>query len=343
MNHNRNIYIEYAWRRLDQLTKPPRSLGRVEEIAAQLCGIQKTDRPKSKPRSVIVFAGDHGVCEEGVSAFSQSVTGEMLKNMASGGAAVSVLSRLHQAKLRVIDVGSKWPEGEVIPGVERCIIQAGTNNITKRPAMTLAQMEDALEVGEKAVREEIEQGTKLMIFGEMGIGNTTSASAICAAVLQCPVEDITGRGSGVNDAVFEHKVSVIKTALQLHKSELNTPRSILSHLGGFEIAAMVGGILEAGAQGLPVLLDGFIVTTAALLAAEIRPTAFNGLIAGHVSAEQGHVKMFEQLQLEPLLNLNMRLGEASGALIALPIIDAAIELFNEMATFESAGVSEKTT
>ncbi len=340
----RNIsYIDRAWEHLDRLTKPPRSLGRVEDIAAILCEIQQTDTPKTKPRSVLVFAGDHGVCEEAISAFPQSVTGEMLKNMASGGAAVSVLSKLHQAKLRVIDVGVKLPVDQSFAGVERHVIRAGTRNMMKESAMTKAEMEQAIEIGKQIVQEEAAQSAKLIIFGEMGIGNTTSASAICAAILQCSVLEITGRGTGLDNAGLQHKISVIERAMQTHADQLTDPYSILTCLGGFEIAAMVGGMIEAGKHNLIVLLDGFIVSTAALIAASADPVARTGFLAGHVSVEPGHRQILNHLRLTPILDLNMRLGEASGALISLPIIDAAATIYNEMATFESAGVSSKTT
>ncbi len=343
MNQNSQTYYERAWAHLDQLTKPPRSLGRVEDIAAQLCAIQQSNHPKTNPRSVIVFAGDHGVCEEGISVFPQSVTGEMLKNMAGGGAAVSVLSKLHEAKLRVIDVGSKLPADQSISGVERNVIRAGTHNMTQEPAMTKDEMNLAVDTGRNAVREEIEHGTNLVIFGEMGIGNTTPASALCAAIMQYTVPAITGRGTGLDNQGLQHKISIIEKAMDVHEKHLDSAESILTCLGGFEIAAMVGGILEASKNHIPVLLDGFIVTVSALLATKIDPAVRDTLIASHVSVEPGHRHILDYLKLNPILDLNMRLGEASGALIALPVIDAAAAIFNEMATFESSGVSGQTS
>ncbi len=329
--------IDAAWRHLDQLTKPPRSLGRVEETAARLCGIQKTKQPQTKPRSVIIFAGDHGVCEEGVSAFPQPVTIEMMKNMANGGAAVSVLSKLHQAKLRIIDVGSMLPENEEMPGVERKLVRNGTRNFTNQPAMTLDECRQGIAVGRQTVSEEVEEGTKLILLGEMGIGNTTSAAAISAAVLNIPVENITGCGTGLNHEGWNHKKCIIENAL--HSHQITGVETVLSCLGGFEIAAMVGAMLEASKHTIPIVLDGFIVSAAALIACEMEPSVQQNLIAAHISAERGHRLVLDHLDLDPLLDLNLRLGEASGALIALPILDAAAAVFNEMATFKSANVS----
>ncbi len=342
MKNNCPTYVDTAWKRLDRLTKPPRSLGRLEEIAAQLCGIQQRNQPKTKPRSVLVFAGDHGVCKEGVSAYPQSVTGEMLMNMALGGAAVNVLSRLHDATLRVVDVGSALPDVQSVSGVERRRVRAGTRNIAATAAMTKEEMEEALAVGRDVVRTEAERSTQLIVLGEMGIGNTTSASALCAALLPCPVSEITGRGTGLDDIGLEHKISIIQKAIALHKEGMKNTYSILACLGGLEIAAMVGAMLAAHDSDIPVLLDGFIGSVAALLASMINPDVSRIFIAAHTSVEPGHRRILEHLELKPILDLGMCLGEASGALVALPVIDAAAAIFNEMATFESAGVSSKT-
>lgn len=340
MQNINQSYTDAAWQHLDQLTKPLRSLGRVEEIAAQLCTIQHTNHPQTKPRSVIVFAGDHGVCEEGVSAFPQSVTIEMMKNMASGGAAVSVLSILHFAKLRLIDVGSLHPKQETIQGVERRLVKKGTRNFVNEPAMTPEECQEAIEIGKKIVREEYKEGTKLLLLGEMGIGNTTSASAICAAILNTLPEQVTGRGTGLDDQAWNQKIEIVKKALAAHPTQ-NT-MEVLTRLGGLEIAAMAGAMIEASHQNIPILLDGFIVSAAALVAYKLEPSVWHNLIASHVSVECGHKIILDDLQLKPLLDLDMRLGEASGALIALPILDAAAAIYNEMATFESANVSSQT-
>jgi nicotinate-nucleotide--dimethylbenzimidazole phosphoribosyltransferase len=332
---------QQAWAHLDRLTKPPRSLGRVEEIAVQLCSIQKITAPQSHPRSVLIFAGDHGVCEENISAFPQAVTGEMLKNMAGGGAAVSVLSKLHQVDLIVIDVGSMLPSDVTIENVERRVIRAGTRNFTKEAAMTDDEIRSAFDIGKEFIRHEADKNVKLVILGEMGIGNTTSASAISAAILQCPVADITGRGTGVDDEGIQRKISAIEKGLALHQPDPLNGLQIATRVGGYEIAAMAGAILEARDQNIAILLDGFIVTAAALVACSINPDCKFNLIASHSSAEHGHKQLLDFLRLKPLLQLNMRLGEASGALIALPIIDAATAIYHNMATFESAGVSNK--
>ena len=338
-NSNRETRLESVWNHLDQLTKPPRSLGQVEEIAARLCLIQDTMTPKTKPRSILVFAGDHGVCEEGVSAFPQSVTIEMMKNMAGGGAAVSVLSRLHQAELRIIDVGSVLPADQTLSGVQRSVVRAGTRNFTQAESMTLKETRKAVEIGRQCVREEKEKGTRLLILGEMGIGNTTPASALCAAILHCPVEEIAGRGTGLDNDGLKRKITVVEKALAFHQGKYNDGYELLSCLGGLEIAAMTGAILQAHEDNIPVLLDGFIVSASALAASLMNPSVSNVLIAAHASVEPGHRIILDSLHLQPILDLEMRLGEASGALIALPILDAAAAIFTEMASFETAGVS----
>ena len=331
-------YTIQAWKHLDQLTKPPRSLGRIEEVAATLCGIQKNHIPQTKPRSVIVFAGDHGISEEGVSAFPQAVTVDMLKNMAAGGAAVSVLARLHQCSLRVVDMGSKLPIHQTIPGVERRVVRNGTRNFFKEPAMTVDEMQKAVQTGKDIVQEEIKNGTRLLIFGEMGIGNTTSTAALTAALLKESTGEITGRGTGLDDAGLQHKIHVIQQALDLHHHRLSGTESVLICFGGYETAAMTGAIVEAAEQNIPVLLDGFTVSAAAFIASRWQPLVLSGLIASHLSAERGHQRILQSLNLQPLLDLSLRLGEASGALIALPLLDAAAAVYSGMATFESSGV-----
>lgn len=335
-----NAWVGAAWKRLDQLTKPKRSLGRLEDLAARLCGIQRTLAPQTKPRGVLVFAGDHGVCEEGVSAFPQSVTIEMMKNMAAGGAAVSVLSRLHDAKLTVIDVGSALPAGLPLAGVARKPIREGTRNFTKTEAMTDVETRRAIEIGREHVRLEHRQGTRVLVLGEMGIGNTTPATALVAAILRCPVDDLIGRGTGIDDAGLARKRNAIEQALSLHEKRFTSVESILACVGGYELAALVGAMLEAVERALVVLLDGFIVSSTALAASAIHPAVRDVLIAAHESAEPGHARILHHLGLNPVLRLDMRLGEASGALAALPVLDAAAALFNDMSTFESSGVSQ---
>ncbi len=339
-HHGREHFVDAAWRHLDQLTKPPRSLGRIEELAAELCAIQGEHHPQTEPRSVLVFAGDHGVCEEGVSPYPQIVTGQMLKNMANGGACVSVLSKLYNARLRVIDVGTIGPHDE-IPNITRSVVRAGTANFAKEPAMSITEVKQAMKVGSDAVAGEMAAGSKVFCFGEMGIGNTTSAAAAAAQILKCPVRDVVGPGTGLDESGMQRKAAVIERALSLHQANMANGVTILQHVGGLELAAIAGGIIQASSHHGVVVLDGFISTAAAAVAAMLSEDVKPALIASHVSTEPGHALLLEHLQKKPLLDLQMRLGEASGALLALPLLDAAASIYNNMATFESAGINHR--
>ena len=332
-----------AIERQGQLTKPPGSLGRLETIATQLAGLQGLLKPSLHQVMIRVFAADHGVVEEGISAFPQIVTGEMVKNFASEGAAITVLAAGLKADFGVINLGTvnALPE---LPKVQDQRISPGTQNFCKQAAMTQVQLESALLSGQAVAIEAIAGAAQLFIGGEMGIGNTTSASTLACALLNQRAELLVGRGTGVDDDGIIRKQTAVTKALELHG--LNKPSSDIDVLdclrcvGGFEIAGLVGAYIACAQAGIVVLVDGFISSVAALVAVRVNPSIRPWLFFSHQSAEAGHVRVLEALDAEPLLSLNMRLGEASGAAMAVPIMQMACRLHAEMATFDSAGVSE---
>ncbi|HUA81727.1 MAG TPA: nicotinate-nucleotide--dimethylbenzimidazole phosphoribosyltransferase [Dyella sp.] len=328
---------ESARARQLQLTKPPGSLGALEAVAIQLASLQRATRPTVDRVWISVFAADHGVAEEGVSAFPQAVTGEMVRNFATGGAAISVLARSLGAKLDVVNLGTVNDPGD-IAGVRRAIIAPSTANFCQGPAMTQAQLEAALSVGAQSVRAAKESGTQLFIGGEMGIANTTAAAALASALLEEPPSCLAGAGTGLNAAGIQHKVHVLERALVAHETA-KQPLEQLRCLGGFEIAALVGAYIAAAQAGIPVLVDGFITTTAALVAVGIQPDLRPWLLFAHRSKEHGHARLLTALNADPLIDLGLRLGEASGAAAAVPLLRLACALHNGMATFEQAGVS----
>jgi nicotinate-nucleotide--dimethylbenzimidazole phosphoribosyltransferase len=328
-----------AQRLLDQKTKPRRSLGRLENLACQIAGIQGTPQPPLPTKAVVVMAGDHGVAQEGVSAYPPQVTWQMLLNFAGGGAAINVLARQMDARLVVVDMGVNGPD-EAIPGVLSHRVGLGTRNFTQGPAMTAEQATLALEHGIAIV--DMLAGTRvdLIAIGEMGIGNTTAATALLAAYCGLPVEKIVGRGTGIDDATLAHKIAVIKRALEVNPPAGKSAEQILASLGGFEIAGLAGVVLGAAARGIPVVLDGFIASTAALVAARLQPLAAKYVIASHQSVEIGHQAVLAALETRALFALDMRLGEGTGAVLALPLVEAALHLLHEMATFGDAGVTD---
>ena len=331
------IYYQQALNKQAQLTKPPGALGLLEEIAIRLAAMQKTQQPKVEKIWLSVFAADHGIAEEGVSAFPQVVTTEMVKNFVAEGAAVNVLSRFIKAHFEVVDAGLI----AAINSVEIISDRAGngTANFSKQAAMTQQQMEVALNAGKSAVDRALSQQAHLFIGGEMGIANTSSASAIASALTGLSVNDLTGAGTGLPEDAIANKVNVLKKALLLHKNNLETPLNILQYLGGFEIAALVGAYVYAAQQGLAVLIDGFIASVAALLAMEINAECQGWFFYGHRSQEKGHQLVLEQVNARPLLDLDMRLGEGSGAVAAVPLLQMACKCHNEMATFEQARIT----
>lgn len=329
-------YLSRARKRQDTLTKPPGSLGRLENLAIALCGQQRSDHPTVDRVWIAIFAADHGVCAEGISAFPQAVTGQMVANFAHGGAAISVLARALDARLEVINVGTLEPLPE-LPGVIDQRIGPGTENLAQVAAMTEAQVEAALIAGDQAAQRAAEVHTQLFVGGDMGIGNTTSAAALACALLGEDPARLVGPGTGLDPAGVAHKVEVVGRALTRHGRNPD-PLAVLASLGGFEIAALAGAILGCAARGIPVLVDGFIVSVAALVAVSQQPAVKPWLHFAHRSGEPGHGRILAALGVQPLLDLGMRLGEGSGAALAVPLLRHACALHNTMASFADAGV-----
>ncbi|KAF0206513.1 MAG: nicotinate-nucleotide--dimethylbenzimidazole [Gallionellaceae bacterium] len=329
-----------ALARQGQLTKPPGSLGQLEELAVRLAAMQGTERPAIDHAAIAIFAADHGVAAENVSAFPQAVTGEMVKNFARGGAAICVLAKTHNAILEVVNLGTVNDPGE-LPNVVRAVIAPSTANFATEPAMSAAQLAQALQAGRDSATRAINNGAQVYIGGEMGIANTTSAAALSCALLKASPKDLAGPGTGLNHAGVAHKITVLERALALHAEHFDNPLECLRRVGGFEIAALTGAYLACAQQGLPVLVDGFISTAAALVAVRIAPQCSDWFIYAHSSAEPGHARLLQELNAKPLLNLGMRLGEGSGAATALSLLRTACALHNGMATFAEAAVSGK--
>ena len=329
---------------LDTLTKPLGSLGRLEDIAAQIVAIRQGEITEPLNKGVYVFASDHGITSEGVSAYPREVTYQMVLNFLRQGAAVNVLANLHQAELHVIDVGVD-ADFQNIPGLLHHKIANGTRNMLYEPAMSDEHLAQAIEVGAKIAANAAASGKTIIAIGEMGIGNTTSASAITCALTGASPSIATGRGTGVSPEAFTHKVSIVEAVGLKHFSNAPNPLplDVLRCVGGFEIAAMAGMILAAASHKLIIVIDGFISTAAAALAVSLAPATQGYLIAGHQSEEPGHKLLLDHLNLKPVLTLNMRLGEGSGAVLAMPIVEAALAIYNQMATFTSAGVSEASS
>lgn len=333
-------WIDAAAKRQLELTKPPGSLGRLEDIANRCSAIRESfELTADRPR-IVLFAADHGVCAEGVSAYPQAVTAQMVLNFLRGGAAINAFARSGGIELKVVDIGVATP----LPASSDLIsrrVAPGTNNFCKQPAMTEAQMADALETGLELANDAAVAGCDLLGFGEMGIGNTTSASAITAAITGQPIAEVVGCGAAADDVVMTRKRSAIERGLLLHAESLNTPFGILRCVGGLEIAGMCGFCLGAAARRISVVTDGFIATAAAALAVRVCPASAGYLFASHRSAEPGHAHLLSTIEQEPLLELGMRLGEGTGAALAMKLIQAAVAAFTQMATFATAGVSNK--
>ena len=331
---------EQALARQQQLTKPTGSLGRLETLAVQLAGLQGQVKPSVERLWIAIFAGDHGVVAEGVSAYPQEVTGQMLQNFVNGGAAISVLAHQLDAQLEVVDLGTVNQSLD-LPGVRHLNIGAGTANFAKGAAMTEAQGRLALQAGRDSVLRARASGAQLFIGGEMGIGNTTAASALACALLDCPVSDLTGPGTGLDAQGVSRKVAVIERALALHAAQRGDALHTLFNLGGFEIAALVGAYLACAQEGVVVLVDGFICTVAALVASRLNPGCRAWLVFGHRGAEPGHRHVLHSLDAQPLLELGLRLGEGSGAALAVPLLRLACALHGQMATFAEAAVADR--
>lgn len=326
--------------RQGRLTKPPGSLGRLEALSVQLAGILETERPAVGEKVVVVAAGDHGVVAQGVTAYPQEITAQMVLNFLRGGAAISVMARHAGVKLLVVDAGvaSNLPEAS---GLRHLKIGRGTADITRGPAMSRRQAERCILEGAALAQELSQQGATLIGTGDMGIGNTTPSAAIASAITGQPPEVTTGRGTGRTPAELAHKVDVVRRALAVNRPDGKDVLDVLAKVGGFEMGVLAGVILGAASLRRPVVLDGFISGAAALIACGLSPSVRGYLIASHRSAERGHRAVLRHLRLRPLLDLQMRLGEGTGAVLALAVVEAAAACLSEMATFGEAGVSNK--
>lgn len=337
-----------ALARQSQLTKPPGALGQLENIAVRLAAMQGVERPALDLAAIVIYAADHGIAAENVSAFPQAVTGEMVKNFARGGAAINVLAKALNTTLEVVNLGTVNDPGDW-PSVVRAIVAPSTANFALEPAMSEAQLAQAMQAGRDSVLRALKHGAQIFIGGEMGIANTTSAAAVACALLGAMPKELAGPGTGLDHAGVAHKAEVIRRALELHGFHVSNHEkwvgehvlTVLRHLGGFEIAALTGAYLAAAQNGLPVLVDGYISSVAALLAVRFNPNMGDWLLYAHTFAEPGHSCVLAALEAQPLLNLGMRLGEGSGAATALPLLRLACALHNGMATFAEAAVSEK--
>ena len=327
--------------KINQKTKPLGSLGLLESIALQIGIIQQTLSPQLSKPSMLVFAGDHGIADSGVSPYPQAVTAQMVLNFLAGGAAINVFARQNGFDLKIIDAGVNY----VFKASSNSLIDAkigmGTSNFLHKPAMTIAECEQALALGASLADKEIVVGCNLLAFGEMGIGNTSSASCLMSVLCGVSIEDCVGRGTGLDDAGLLKKINILKQAIQHHALNGQDTLQALATFGGFEIAMMVGAMIAGASQKAVLLIDGFIATSALLVAAKMQPNIINYCIFAHCSDEAAHRKMLDYLRAKPLLDLGLRLGEGTGAALAYPLVQAAVNFLNEMASFESAGISEK--
>jgi nicotinate-nucleotide--dimethylbenzimidazole phosphoribosyltransferase len=326
--------------KIDTKTKPPGSLGKLEALSLQLGRIQNTLSPELRNPSILVFAGDHGITEEGVSPYPQEVTEQMVLNFLHGGAAINVFCRQNSINLHVVDAGVKgdFPEH---PDLISAKIGRGTKNFAQIPAMTKTECEKALKKGAELSRMLPETECNVIGFGEMGIGNTSSAAVLMQRYTGLPLEICVGKGTGLDDSGLAHKREILQKALDLH-AEIQEPKEVLATFGGFEITMMTGAMLESAVLGRTLLIDGFIAGSAFLAASRIVPEIMQYAVFTHQSDELGHVEMLKFLKAEPLLSLGMRLGEGTGAAIAYPLLQSAVAFLNEMASFESAGVSDRS-
>jgi nicotinate-nucleotide--dimethylbenzimidazole phosphoribosyltransferase len=323
--------------KIDQKTKPLGALGQLENLAKQLAlVIAKDDKILISQPTMLVFAGDHGIAEEGISIAPSAVTQQMVLNFLNGGAAINCFCRTNNMQIEIIDAGILLPIED--PRLTSQPLGCGTKNIAKDAAMSVQTVEEGLALGAKSVYKKVALGTNVFGFGEMGIGNTTSAAAIMAATLNLPVVDCVGRGTGISKEVMNKKIMLIEQAIDLHKDQLHTPINILASLGGFEIVQMTGAMLAAAEKQCIILVDGFIATAAALVATKINKYAADYMVFCHQSNERGHQLMLQAMSAKPLLSLELRLGEGTGAALALPLLKAAASFYNDMASFQSAGV-----
>lgn len=330
-----------ALQRHDGLTKPRGALGVLEDVAVRLAGVSGTNPPEvPEPAAVAVFAGDHGVHARGVTPWPQDVTAQMVANFLAGGAAVNAFAAQVGAEVVVVDVGVA-AELDPVPGLLPRKVRRGTADFTSSPAMTREQARATVQVGIEVARDLAAAGNRCLLTGDMGIANTTSSAALVAAFTGRSPNDVTGRGTGIDDATWRHKVEIVAAALELHQPDPDDALGVLAAVGGLEHAAIAGFILGAAALRLPVILDGVIAGAAALAAAALAPDSIRACVAGHRSAEPGHTIALDRLGLQPLVDLNLRLGEGTGALLALPLVQCAARALRDMATFDSAGVTQK--
>lgn len=330
--------LAQAQLKLDNKTKPPGSLGRLEEFARRMAAISGVMMPDTSKKVIFTFAGDHGIVEERISLYPSEVTTQMVFNFLNGGAGVNVLARHSGVEVRVVDVGVDYDFGET-PGLIHRKVARGTRNFAKGPAMTREEAVAAMKVGIDMADQCKAEGVGLVGTGEMGIGNTTPSSAIIAAISGKSVTEVTHRGTGIDDAALKHKISVIEQGLALNKPDGSDPLDVLTKVGGLEIAAIAGLVLGCAANSLPVVIDGFISTAGALIASELHPHVAEYIFAAHESVEIGHSFMLERIGVRPILDLDFRLGEGTGAALAMGLIDAGVKVMKEMATFDEAGVS----
>ncbi|HCE43631.1 MAG TPA: nicotinate-nucleotide--dimethylbenzimidazole phosphoribosyltransferase [Lentisphaeria bacterium] len=328
---------EQAQNRLNSLTKPLGSLGLLEDCARKYAAARGDVFAKIAKPAILTFAGDHGIADEGVSAFPREVTPQMVANFANGGAAINVLTRHGKIKLKVIDIGvaADCP----FKGVIRKKVAPGTANFAKGPAMTIKQTKKAIEIGIKLAEKEIKRGCTLLGTGDMGIANTTPSAALYSVFLNLDPEKTAGKGTGITDEKLQHKIDVLRKAIEFHKPNLKDPLSTLAALGGYEIAGICGVVLAAAANKIPVVVDGFISGAGALTAIQMNQNVKDYCFFSHLSAEAGHVNAMNALGVRPILNLDLRLGEGTGAALSMHLIEAGVKIMHEMATFESAGVS----
>jgi len=334
------VIMREAQSRLDNLTKPLGSLGRLEELAKQICGITAKENPQLKNKVIFTLASDHGVTDEGVSAYPKEVTAQMVYNFLRGGAGINVLAAHVGARVVVVDMGV-CVDLEPDPRLVVKKINYGTKNMAKAAAMTREEAIKAIETGIEIFENEYRKGIDIVGIGEMGIGNTTSASAITFCFTKKAVEEITGRGAGLDDKGLKNKIDIIKKALSLNQPDSSDPIDVLAKVGGFEIGGLAGIILAAASKKVPVVIDGFISGSAALVAYNLEPKVKDYMISAHCSVESGHKIILNYLGLKPLLDLDLRLGEGTGGALGIGLADAAIKILTRMATFKSANVSEK--
>jgi nicotinate-nucleotide--dimethylbenzimidazole phosphoribosyltransferase len=334
-------FYEYAQKRLDNLTKPLGSLGRLEEFARRLVAITENKIPELDKKVIFTFAGDHGVSEEGISAYPKEVTRQMIFNFINGGAGINVLAGHAGAEVAVVDIGVDYDFGS-ITGLISKKITSGTKNIRNGSAMTRDEAIKCINIGVELANEYSKKGYKIFGTGDMGIGNTTSASAISAVLTARPVSEVTGRGTGISDDALAKKIKVIEDAIKINKPDAKDPIDVLSKVGGAEIGGIAGLIIGSALNKIPVVVDGFISTAGALIAYCLEPKTKDYMFAAHNSVEKGHRVILEKIGLKPILDLDLRLGEGTGAALAMLMIEAGLKIYKEMATFGEAGVSEKS-